>query len=259
MNDRGHLSADILDGYRLGSLPPDVLAETEAHLGSCSRCQAAFRELENDCRLFEDKILPRTISNVVERAQASSGPHRPFMRFWWVLPLAATAAALFMVVVLVNRDVDESKSAKQPVEDSNVLVKGDPTLHVYAKRGESVFPVKQGVSLRPKDRIRFVVEPAENRYLLIVSRDATGKLTLYYPPGAVRSGTLRPGRNELPGSIELDEAPGTESLIAVFSDSSLMVKDVLEAVRRAGERRPSADQITGARSVVVFEYEKELP
>ncbi len=99
-----------------------------------------------------------------------------------------------MVVIFVNMDVDERNGAKRTIEDPAVLVKGDPTLHVFAKRGQSVFAVKPGSLLRPDDRIRFVVEPAGNRHLLIVSRDDTGKLTLYYPPGASRSGVLRPGR-----------------------------------------------------------------
>ncbi len=252
MNDRGHLSADVLDGYKLGILPLDARAEVESHLSACPGCQAAFRAIEDDYQVFQESVLPRTAFDVVKRAQARGGSRGTAWRLWVALPLAgATVAVALLVVILTSVDTGNGRGA--------VRVKGDPALRIYAKRGESVFTVRPGDRLRPGDRIRFVIEPAGSRYLLIVSQSATGALSLYHPPKAAGSGELRPGRAELPGSIELDEAPGTERIISVFSNSPLLVEEVMESLRRVGDKPPTAEEITGARHVVVFDFEKELP
>jgi hypothetical protein len=123
----------------------------------------------------------------------------------------------------------------RPDPNSDLGIKGGASFQVYALRGEAVFPVRADTRLAPGDRIRFVVDPGNARYLLVASVDGAGKVSVYYPPSGDRSGYVVPGRSELEGSIELDQVLGPERLLAYFSDDPLPSTEVVESLARGAE------------------------
>ena len=131
----------------------------------------------------------------------------------------AVAATLVLTVTQRSQTEDEAY----------IGVKGgSAVLEVVAQRGEqSQFAVKEGTLLRPKDKIRFVVNPGAARYVLIASRDSRGNVTIYYPYAGLQSAEVKPGRQELPGSIELDDVAGRERLLAVFSEKPLLATEAI--------------------------------
>jgi hypothetical protein len=114
------------------------------------------------------------------------------------------------------------------------------------------------VLLLPGDALRFVVQPGGLPYLLIVSRDGAGHLTVYYPFGGSRSAELKSeGRNELPGSVELDATPGEERLFALFSRRPLEAARVTSRLADS-TTEPSAAEL-GADALLRLKFVKGTP
>ena len=62
--------------------------------------------------------------------------------------------------------------------------------------------------------------------MVIASKDGRGRVTVFH---ALR---LDAGRQELPGSVELDDALGRERVIAAFSDRPVRLDQVRAALER---------------------------
>jgi hypothetical protein len=248
MNDRRHLSSETIDLMMLSSLAEADHHYAKAHLSECGECKARLTEAEADKARFEQFIFPRTLPKVEERAKGVGAGWLSGWRQRLGLygALGAVAAALLAVVVLPGLLND----------DPYIGIKGGlaPTFEVVASRDDAgQFRVTPGMALRPGDRLRFVIEPAGARYLLIASRDGQGNVTVYYPYGGAESAEIRSGKQELPGSIELDEVAGRERLVALFSNQPLRADQVAAALK-AGLEEPRLPP--GARQVS-WEFVKE--
>lgn len=233
MNDRGHLAAETLDLLLLASLPADEAASARAHLASCAECRSAWESLEATRAHFEHDVLPRTIGAVRERA--ARGASRPVWSVRWriALPAAgATALAAAAVIVAMRAPPDGDAGA--------LGVKGGPVLTVVALRGDAVFALRPGDRVAPGDRLRFEVDPAGSRFLLIVGVDGAGRTAAYFPAIGDQSAAVGPGRTDLAGSIEIDAAPGPERLYAYFTRDPLPARDILRALAADPDRPPHA-------------------
>ena len=230
MNPEAHLSSETLDLLMLASLEEGERQKARAHLNACGECQKRWTELEEDSQRFMKFVLPRTLPMVEERAAK--------VTFWdWVrrhgrvlYPAVALGAAGLLVMV-VTPQLSESELAPEPVYQ----LKGGARVEVVAQQGEVQRPVTDETVLTEGDRIRFLVEPAGARFLLLASRDGEGAFSVYYPYGGAQSGALGEGFGELPGSIELDAAPGPETLFAIFSSEPVDASQVEAALREGRE------------------------
>jgi hypothetical protein len=216
-----HLPSLTLDALELGALAPDERVRAERHLGECARCREDHAALKASRARFSERVFPATLPKILGRRQR-----------WWRRPLvfavAPALAALALVVWL------------RPAEESLVAEKGGPTLQVFARRAGRVSPVKPRAVLQAGDEIRFVVDPAGLSQLLIASVDGDGKVSVYFPYGGTGSAPVRPGRNELPGSIVLDASRGPERLFAVLSAEPIEAAPVTRALGELGRRGPEA-------------------
>lgn len=229
-----HLSSEVLDLLMLSALPDVEADAAKQHLGACAVCTGKWEALQSDAQRFSQFVFPRTVEKVVERTKGSF-----FSRFKLtvLVPLAGLAAAFAVVA---------ATGGGQTEDDLYVGVKGDPTLEVYASRaGGGAFAVTNDVALKPEDRIRFVVNPAGGKYLLVVSRDGAGAISVYYPFGEQKSALVASNtKSELPGSVELDGTLGNERLFAIFSNEPVNASTV-ESALKAGD----ALQLPGTRVV----------
>jgi hypothetical protein len=236
-NQRGHLSSETLDLLLLSALAaPDANAAKE-HLDGCERCKDAWRELNEDKQRFDQFVFARTLPKVEARAAAQKAGFFGSFKLPWLIPAFGALAAIVIAVIVVK----ETGGGTQTEDDVYVGIKGGgPSLEIFAQRGEakSPFEVKRGVTLQPKDRIRFVVNPGNAKYLLIASRDGAGVFSVYHPFGASESVRLEaqvPRHLEVPNAVELDDTLGSETVVAVFSDAPVKASD-LEAALKAGQR-----------------------
>ncbi|MHB8419465.1 MAG: zf-HC2 domain-containing protein [Myxococcales bacterium] len=243
MTETGHLSTLKLNARALGQLSPGDLGGADAHLEGCERCRALAAELAADDDRFRREVFPRTLPRI--EARAARGRWGRGARWGWIWAPAVALAAL-PVALLVLRT-----SAPRP----DLEPKGGPVFQLFARRGVQVFAVEPGSRLQPGDQLRFVVDPGELDHVLVASRDGAGKLSVYYPFGAVASGAVTPTtRSELPGSVTLDGTLGDERLWAVFSRRPLSSEEVLQALSS-----PDSRGVPGADSVLELSFRKALP
>jgi len=237
-----HVSTLTIDSLALGALDTDTEARAAAHLASCADCRAEQAAAAALRAHFSTHVLPRT-----------SPVSRRSWRWAWVVAPALVAAAVLLVVI---RD--------RGTAPDELGIKGGATWQVFANRNGDTFPVRDGTTLVPRDRIRFVVTPGGARYLLVASVDGAGTASIYYPYGGTQSGPAQGEHSELPGSIVLDAAKGPERLYAIFSDDPIAAELVTDQLRVIGaqggdaiRRTRSLDLPSRAQSSLVFE--KAMP
>ena len=245
MNARGHLSSEDIDLLMLSALSATEEKAAHDHIGGCAMCKQRWDELNEDKQRFEQFVMPRTLSKVEERVRGSQG----FFSFLnlprWV-PAALTAA----LVLGVTTTITIKRLNGQ--DDGYIGIKGGPGIEVFAQRGAAQFLVKAGIALQPKDKVRFVVNAAGSKFVLIASKDGAGNFTVYYPFNGAESAAIK-GR-ELPETVELDEVTGKEWLVAVFSDAPVKA----DAVKQLMDQGAREKGLEGAR-VVDLRFDKVKP
>jgi len=252
------------DSAELGLLPEDRRRDLAAHVLHCARCAETQQALQRAAAHFRAEVLPRSLPHVLA---AAAGPVGRLQRWWWEVSartrwalLAAPVAALLVLGAggagIFGRHGQGPAAGDQ--EEPAISIKGGPALHVFVRRGDRVFVPRPREALAPGDAVRFVVEPAGHRYLLVVSIDGAGKVSVYHPfDGAASAPLAGTARVELPGSIVLDRAPGPERIFALFSDAPVAVAAVRQQLERqaAGEMSPA---LPGTEQVS-FLFEKAVP
>lgn len=247
MNTRGHLSSETIDLLLLAALSANESNQAKQHIDECSECRVRWRELNEDKQRFEQFVFARTLPKVEARILAERESFFDRFKLKWLLPALALSAAAVVGVVLLK---------PAPTEDPYVGIKGQPTFEVFAVRGTGgAFPVRPETALQPADRIRFVVNPAGARHLLVASTDGAGTFSVYHPFGAERSEPVDAQRKvELPGAVELDDTLGSERLVAAFSQEPIDARQV-EAALKVDAKNPKLPGV----SFVIREFRKVAP
>lgn len=238
----GHLSQETLDLLQLQALDATRTTEAKAHLDGCAACKGRFDELAKDAQHFEQFVFARSLPKVEERAQKK--PLFAFGGFKWLVPALGASMAVALIAGVIVR----SEGGTETEDEVYIGMKGQaPELAVYALRANSQrFEVHKGTAMKPGDRMRFVVNPGKDRYVMIASRDGAGVFNVYYPFNGKTSASLEGppvGRLELPGAVELDDTLGEERLVAVFSETPVNAADVDAALRAD----PADPHLNGAR------------
>lgn len=249
---RGHLSSEAIDLLLLAALSPPEASAAHQHLDSCQDCSARWRELNEDKRRFEQFVFARTLPKVEARVAADRAGFFGRLKLQLLIPILGVAAALGLVASM--------GPGTQTEDDVYVGIKGgklQPSLELFAVRGAGgAFPVGQGVTLQPRDKIRFVVNPAGAKYLIVASRDGAGVFSVYHPFGAQQSQPVAAAKAklELPGAVELDGTLGAERVVAAFSEEPVTAQQV-EAALNADPKDP---KLPGVRFVTT-EFVKVAP
>ena len=248
---RGHLSSEAIDLLLLAALPPPEANEAKQHLDGCDECRGRWRELNEDKQRFEQFVFARTLPKVEARVAQARASFFDRFKLRILIPVLGVAAAAAVVASM--------GPGTQTEDDVYVGIKGgaQASLEVFAVRGAGgVFPVTPGITLQPKDRIGFMVNPAGAKYLMVASRDGAGVFSVYHPFGAQQSQPVTPAKSklELPTKVELDETLGAERVVAVLSDEPVTAQQV-EAALKADPNNP---KLPGVRFVST-EFVKVAP
>jgi hypothetical protein len=131
------------------------------------------------------------------------------------------AAALLLVVIPFSGE-----------EDAGARVKGGSIVEVAIGRDGRSLPF-EGQALRPGDRLAFRYT-TQMQYFLLVSVEASGKVSVLLPPDGDKSMPVVPGSGvRLEQGIELDTYSGAERFIVLFSQDPLAATSVVESVSSA--------------------------
>jgi hypothetical protein len=91
------------------------------------------------------------------------------------------------------------------------------------------------MAVQPGDQLRFFVSGAAHPYVAVLSRDARGVVTEYYP-GTGQSGTLASeAKTFLDSSVELDATLGPETIWAVLCAETFGTTPLLRELERTHE------------------------
>ena len=268
--------------YLAGELPAAKGRLLALHLEACGGCQGALETLREQDAEYRTALAPPFESlwqrlrelEQRERSEELAGPaagadtspsRRPGKerRLWlWGLGLAAPALVALVVAMLLPWQLPDDRFA--PAAGYKFApatgYKGELSLQVVVLRGKRQFLAHEGALLCSGDRMRLVVTSAKaQRYLRVFSIDGANALTIFYPNEKLspsrtigREGAnllLRvAGRHELPGSIVLDQTPGSEHLFVLASaqpfDPQPAERRALALLRRRPRVRLTGSSVT---------------
>ena len=210
------------------------------HLHSCARCAAALADLV----LARQELLgadPEAQSRFAARAILARVAERR-RKTWWrfVLPLAPVAAAAMVLLVMSRGAFSPAPSASDKISGAAkhvagaVRSKGALLVDAFCKRGDSVFPVKDGDDFLAGDRLRFAYTKDQSGVLVVFGVDDTGRLFPYYRDDALAGVNAPPGSEVmLPDSVELDGHHGWERVFALWTPAPLGDEAIRTAVADA--------------------------
>jgi hypothetical protein len=201
---------------RLDELLTDELAggeraETLGHLDGCRVCRDRRHELERDRDAF------RAVRPALRRPRRAGR---------WIGASAALAVAAAVVALVAPRD---------RAEPDGTRTKGPPRWSFHVQGSGHARVGGPGEQVRPGDTLTYEVTVWRRTYLAILSRDAAGRATVYYP-GGDSAEPVGPGRQlDLPLATVLDGTLGPERLHGLFCDRPVALEPLRRALAASGE------------------------
>ncbi|MCA2981394.1 MAG: hypothetical protein INH37_24235 [Myxococcaceae bacterium] len=198
-----------------------------AHVEGCAACGAAVAALRAEVDAF---VRARPVDRFLAQVEAAGAlPARP--RRAPVVAMVAVCAAAVTALV-----------AWPPGPGPRVRVKGPraPFQVIHLKRAGVVRALAAGDALVAGDALRFSVSVDQPGFALGLDRDARGKVTAVAPFGAERPQAIDEGTTVLDDSAVIDDAPGPETFVTVFSPVPFEVAPLLRQLEVGG--RPSCER-----------------
>jgi hypothetical protein len=236
VNDGSRPSRLDLDRRVTGEVGSEQAARIEAAAGPARIAAHAGGIEASRARIepFDAEILRKRAFRceeedgaVAARRERDARPTRA--RSWWQRWLPAAVGAAALAVLLLNVQ-------PPPGPGQGHRPKGEGDIDFYLLRGDQVHPGSEGELHYAGDRVQFTYRTVGEDSLVLLSVDGRGELTVYFPAEGDRPMAIVPGeRRVLDGSIQLDDAPDFELILAFFGARS--VREVLEevgAVRDSG-------------------------
>ena len=201
------------------------------HIAGCTACQARLDAMRAEGAEFQQYVLPKTLDQVVERAN-----RKPLWSRWLLLapaPILA-AAALFIVV-----------RPSEPAGDYVGTKGATIAFSVFAGDAAGAHAVDDGGQVPAASALRFRVRPSAECHLWIVSVDAAGEVSRLYPTDG-NEGALVKGVSPLPGGVVLDGKAGPERFFAVCAKPPVAFSEVERAAKALAGRGAQALRDTKA-------------
>lgn len=241
------LSDFKLDELVAGELDAAASREARAHVAACPSCagRSAAREAERDAFQAEAPSFAE-LAELAARAGAKAPEQGAPSK---VVPLAAprprgrrllvaagsvaaagaiAAAAAFALFFRVDPAGD--------VAGDGTRIKGGARVGFFVKRGDAVARGASGERVAPGDALQLTYTTQAPAHLAVLSVDASGAASVYYPAGP-RAERIEPGREvPLPSSVVLDDTLGEERIFALFCADPIEI----EPVRAALAARPAS-------------------
>ncbi len=226
-----------LDRWMLGELSLPDAERVRAHVESCERCAPVVAAM----RAQREEALPPLRMNPPLKL-VSSAPEEPRVLAsrtrgprWWPRIAAAGAGMAAAALALI---------ALQPPPAERTKGAGGFSIAMYVQHGEEVRRAGPDERVQGGDAIRFSVTSAASGYTAILSLDATGAASVYFPQEA-RAAALGAGADvALPISTRLDATVGEEKIFGLFCNSPIELAPVRESLAHGSLELPRGCQIS---------------
>ena len=254
-NSWGHCRRDAcpseleLEQYGLGELEPIARVAVENAVKECSGCAERLALLSKGFEQFtqldaeqmlsqiskatEGAVFPRQIAQALNETAPKNGQESVLSRIlsWltkpFLVPVMVGAAAL---IVYVTRAPEAPHGASpQAIEQADlggVRIKGQAIFEVYRARAGQIDTPSTGSSFKAGDRIRFSIKTQNKSFVMILGREASQTVYTAFPMDSEQAQPVEIGRTDLPGSLELDDSVGKETLAAVICKKPFKRSDV---------------------------------
>lgn len=233
--DRQPRSADCVSDYQLDKLVGNIVSDEQAralraHIAGCIECSARLQSVEADQRAFAERPVPMPLGRA---------PSRSRRRWLYGAASASGALAIAAVALLMLRPPAPSDDATRikgtdrigfSIVDANRRVIGDET---------------QAVA-HPGDELHWDVRVTSPKYVAVLSRDAAGAASVYFPEGE-RAVLMNPGV-EAESATKLDAVLGRETLYTLFCKGPVS----LEPLRRELQLRGTIARPEGCEMKLLF-------
>jgi len=211
-----------IERYHVGELKGSAKSNFEMHLGSCSCCQVYFDSLEQDKKTFLFKHSYQTLN--VKRQNKTSQGFSVSAKFW--KPALVPVLLLLISVVIYLPQLFEKTSEKNAVQRGEIIYKSKTKIELVLRRGENVMDWTASDIYHKWDELQIVYTLSDPKliHILLVSIDAGGVFSNYHETddGMPISWRAIPGiKQSLPVSFTLDETPGFELVVVLFSQKPL--------------------------------------
>ena len=211
-----HLSTLTLHQLRYGELEAEQAASARLHLESCERCAGLLQRQHAAREEFVLKPMPQALKDL---GAANAEP-------WWrkLLVWGTPALALAALLLIAPRALLE-EPAEGPAPEV-VTAKGGVHLEAWVDTDEGPRVLDDGAELAPGDVVQLKFNSEGRRYVHFAGVDGSGEVEVYG-----RATADGEGLENAPFALTLDETPGTQRFVAVFSDEELAPAEFVDAVR----------------------------
>jgi hypothetical protein len=214
MSTHDAISGFMLERYALGELAGEELRVAEAAVAADPTLASRVDEI----RAAKDQFLKRAPYagfRVEHEKRAAAKPARWFA--WGTLSLLTAAAVVFLVV--------------KPGDDTRIKGSG-VGLSVALVGNGAPKALASGARVHPGDRLQLAYDAGEMTHVALLGVDGSGAVSIYFPESSDVM-QRRPGeaRATFPFSLTLDSTPGDETMVAVFADKPLALRELEAAVK----------------------------
>jgi len=218
------LSDLALDRLRVGELQGAALQRVRSHLETCVLCQANAAALERDAATFAELAPAFPVPTSTQRT-------------WRTTVVTVTLAIAATLALLWLRPPSPLEA-----EDPTLRIKGTHGIDVHVRRADQVFRADGDTIVYPGDRLRISTTTHAPTWFALVGVDGRGTIDVYHPAAAVTEPLPVGAKRPLEMALELDDAPGPETLFAIFCD----VETDLAALRDAVALDPDRPALPAA-------------
>ena len=240
MGDHEFGKLDI-ERYSVGELPRLRAAALEAHLHGCAVCSGFYARIKQEQGLFlaahpfsevnpDDSIAERTARRTNGRElwyeRLFDGFAVPALR-----PVLIPACLLVMTAMIAVPFMGHfMNNAPKPGADYRYKGSALPLQLPYIyKRNGAIYESAPDDVFQAGDRVQLFYASLSDRFLTLLSVDGCGAVSFYQPVAHSTVCSIRSGvgtRLAYPLSIDLDDAPEAELVIALFSDAAFTTDQV---------------------------------
>lgn len=235
-----------VERYYLGEAVAGEKAAIRKHMDGCEECRGHMATLENDKRVyliehpFREFAARRLDGRRLDGKVAPEGKAESRRSFAprWLPAFAGLAACLALVPVIMRYNDTASGDTAAVAGEDGIRTKGGTLLEYYVKRGESVAPGSAADAYRPGDELQFVYAADKHPFVTLASMDARGKVSLYKADGAqaLSLAAIPGGKQSLPFAVTLDDSPGAEFFVMIYSPAPLAGEAVESWLKEAFTR-----------------------
>lgn len=197
------------------------------HAEQCARCHDRLGELE---RHREECAAAYPLESMPV-ARPAVGPQRRG-RSAARVSLAALVVAAAVVLIVVRSPEDRGG---RPSGDTRS--KGAGYLTMYVQHGGAVRVGATGERVSPGDVLQFTYTIPAPRFLAVLSLDAAGHASVYFPDDQTTAWRAAPGTDvALPRSTTLDQSEGHETLFLLVCSEAVALEPIRAAVLASAEQ-----------------------